>query len=83
MARSKKEQELDRLALILYQAAAEPIGLLLSTNDAARARQRLYQARARCADPALANLQFRFSPWAENQLLITKGAPAAQEGEAE
>lgn len=42
-----------------YLALAEPIGLLLEVNDPQRAKQALYQARARVQDPALAELQVR------------------------
>ena len=47
---------------ILYQALAEPIGLLLQCPDWAKARQALYRARAEAKDPSLAALQFRASP---------------------
>lgn len=56
----------------LYLALAEPVGLLLATSDTARARQRLYQARARLADPGLEVLQFRASPYPDGDLVITK-----------
>jgi hypothetical protein len=55
---------------LLYSALAEPIGLLLSASDRNRARQALYQARVQAADPALAELQIRASPWPEGDLVI-------------
>lgn len=48
---------------LLYQALAEPIGLGLWASDPQRAVQRLYQARAKLADPQLAVLQFRQVAW--------------------
>lgn len=62
-----------RLQGILYQALGEAIGLVLQTDDPKRARQRLYQARQQAGDSALAHLQFRLSPKAENEIFITKG----------
>ncbi len=55
----------DSLRAIMYQALAEPIGLLLACSDWPKARQALYRARAEAADPALACLQFRASPGIE------------------
>lgn len=62
----------DDLAAILYQALGEPIGLLLSTSDSNRARQKLYQARAAAADPALDVIQIRISPFPEGDLVLVK-----------
>lgn len=48
---------------ILYRAAAEPIGLLLSVEgDIGAARQLLYRTRAARQDIALSDLQFRLIP---------------------
>ncbi len=47
---------------ILYQALAEPIGLLLQVSDFSKARQAFYRARAEAQDPALSILQLRASP---------------------
>lgn len=58
------------LKLILAQALAEPIGLLLQVSDFGRARQALYRARAEANEPALAMLQFRASPGLEGGNLI-------------
>jgi len=61
----------DQLRAIMYQALAEPIGLLVSTNDFARARAAFYRARAETGDPELAGLQFRASPGIDGgELLI-------------
>ena len=66
------------LTALLYTALAEPIGLLLATSDTEHARQRLYQARAKAADPALAGLQFRASPLAGGDLLIVNSTIGAR-----
>lgn len=58
----------------LYQALAEPRGLVLSTNDPARARMKLYAARKASGDSELDCLQVRLSPFPEGDLVITKGA---------
>lgn len=73
---------------ILYLALAEPIGLLLccSPGDRERARQALYQARAKAGDVALAGLQIRVSPFGEGDLVVCHqrpriAAPLASEAE--
>lgn len=63
----------DELALILYAALAEPIGLLLQAPEPELARQALYKARREAADPALAKLQIRLSPLPGGELVITRG----------
>lgn len=67
----------------LYQALAEPIGLLLRTSDVPRARTRLYAARKALADPALAGLQIRMSPLPEGDIIIVKGGAASAQGDQE
>ena len=62
---------------LLYQALAEPIGILLKTSDPLRARQALYRARADAKDEALAVLQIRSSPFPDGDLLICKSGPLA------
>ncbi len=57
---------------LLYQALAEPIGLVLRTSDWRRARQQLYAARVQAADGALVGLQFRAWPGEDGDLVITK-----------
>ena len=72
MTRSLAPSEAE-LQTILYQALAEPIGLLLATSDWARARQKLYLARTKLGDPSLAHLQIRHWPGEEGDLVIVKG----------
>jgi hypothetical protein len=62
---------------LLYRALNEPIGLLVSTNDAKRLRQQLYLARTEALDPALEILQFRMSPFPDGQIVICKGQTLA------
>lgn len=57
---------------LLYAALAEPIGLLLATNDPERARAKLYAARKAALDAELDVLQIRMSPFAEGELVIVK-----------
>lgn len=68
----------DQFASLLYSALAEPIGLLVQCSDLERAKQRLYQARTKLADPALAGLQFRTSPFPGGNLVICKSTVLAQ-----
>lgn len=65
----KQEQELQ---MILAQASAEPIGLLLQVSDFNRARAALYQARAKATVQGhdFSQLQFRASPGLEGGNLI-------------
>lgn len=60
------------LGRILYQALAEPIGLVLRTGDFVKARQRLYTARTAAQDTALDGLQFRAWSGTEGNLVIVK-----------
>lgn len=53
---------------ILYLALAEPIGLLLRTNDPGRARQRLYAAKREM--PEASGLQFRIWPSEDGDLVV-------------
>lgn len=65
----------EELALVLYQALGEPIGLLLSCEDAPRARQALYQARSKIGDEDLGRLQIRLVEGMEGgNLALVKGA---------
>jgi len=61
-----------QMQLLLYEALAEPIGLLLTSNDPPRALQRLQAARREARDPELAQLIIRVSPIAEGEIVITK-----------
>lgn len=63
-----------RLTEFLYQALAEPIGLVLRTSDPVRARQQLYQARQAAQDPSLDCIQIRMSPFPDGDLVLCKGA---------
>lgn len=55
---------------VLYHALADPIGLLCQTSDQNRARQRLYTARAKAGDQALAGLQIRLVDLPDGNLAI-------------
>lgn len=50
------------LQVILYQALAQPLGLLVRVQDPNRAQQRLYQAKYAANDVALADLLIKFAP---------------------
>jgi hypothetical protein len=67
----------DEVTMLLDRAMAEPIGLLIATNDPERLRQKLYAARAR-AGSRYELLQFRMSPWPEGQLVVCKRTVGAQ-----
>lgn len=58
--------------LLLYQALAEPIGLLVQTDNFRLLTARLYRARQEANDPDLAVLQFRQSPVEGGELIIVK-----------
>lgn len=60
------------LASILYSAIASPHGLALSVSDFGGAQQKLYAVRRALADPDLASLQFRRSPYSDTELWLTK-----------
>lgn len=66
----------ESVAELLYQAMAEPIGLLVQTSDPERLRQRLYQARA-AGGTEFSCLQFRISPFPDGNIVICKGAEPA------
>jgi hypothetical protein len=55
---------------MLYQAAAESFGLLLDASDPGRVRQQLYQAKRKAEDSSLDELQIRFSPLPDGNLVI-------------
>lgn len=64
----------------LYQALAEPIGVVLAeTLDLPRARQVLYSTRTALGDPELSRLQFRLVELEEGaRIVIVKGEKLAQ-----
>lgn len=53
-----------------YLALAEPIGLRLQAEPLEQVRARLYVARAKAQDPALAELQVRVSTSPKGNLII-------------
>jgi hypothetical protein len=55
-----------------YQALAEPIGLVIETNNPDRYKARLYRAREESGDPALKALSIVQSPTTPNQIWIIK-----------
>ncbi len=48
-----------KLQAIMYEALAEPVGLLVGSLDPVAARQKFYSARSKSGDPDLARLQIR------------------------
>lgn len=60
------------LQLLLYEALAEPIGLLIETEDRQGLTAKLYKARRDARDPTLNQLQLRASPLGEGTLIILK-----------
>ncbi len=64
---------------ILLQAAGEPVGLLLATNDTEAARQSLYRARAKAKDSRLEKLQIHVSPFPEGQVIVFKSSQASED----
>lgn len=69
---------------LLYQAAGTTLGIVISVSDFEKARQKLYQAKVKAADPELNCLQFRRSPFEpETELWIVKGGTSIpKEGES-
>lgn len=68
------EQRL-RAEVMLYEAMAESIGLLVATDDPGRCRQFLYATRTKIGDPDLGRLQFRLvSMDGETRVAIVKSA---------
>ena len=66
--------------LLLFQALAEPFGLLCKANDPERARQALYRARREALDPELDGLQVRLVAIGEGNLVICKSKVPAPAG---
>ncbi len=66
---------------MLYEALAQPVGLLLTSDDPTRAREAIYRARAKLADEELGRLQVRLVDLPDGQIAIVKGAlmPKGQE----
>jgi hypothetical protein len=63
---------------ILYAAMAEPIGLLVMTNEPTRLKALFYSVRRECQDQELDILQLRTSPFPEGQFVICKGKSASR-----
>lgn len=57
---------------LIYQALAQPIGLLINCDDFEAFRTRLYKVKSTLADPALQALQFRRSNIEGGNMLIVK-----------
>lgn len=57
----------DRLGQMMYDALAQPIGLLVASPDVAKARSAFYAARNKINDPVLGQLQIR--------LIVMDGEP--------
>jgi hypothetical protein len=73
-------RELEPFAALLLQAQAEPIGLLLSTNNPAAARQLFYRARVALGIPDLQNLQIRLSHFEGGELVICRTGASGEVG---
>lgn len=58
------------LQQILYQALAQPYGLLLSAEDPLKMQQKLYAAKYTAKDLALAGLEIKLSPIEGGELVI-------------
>lgn len=69
--------------LLLLEAANEKIGLLLTTNDPERARQKLYSIRREAGDASLTGLQIRISPFPDGELVICKSTIQLEKQEKE
>ena len=63
---------MDELAL-LYQALSHPVGLALHVSDFDLARARLYAARRKANDPALAQIRISAVPGQEHSLWLIRG----------
>lgn len=71
-----------------YAALAEPVGVVLRTDDRDRLRAKLYAARREAVDEKLSSLSIIFSPTAEDEVWIMhnaseKGSGTDNEGNAE
>jgi len=74
-------EEYEILAL-LYDALASKLGIAVRVSHFSTASQMLGNARKKCGDPALQSLQFRASPYAEDELWIVRaGAVKLPPGE--
>lgn len=71
-----------QLTSILYDARGASIGLVLRTSDSHRLKHQLYAMRKELADPSLAELQIRTSPFPEGDLIIVNSTIDLRKGEA-
>lgn len=62
----------DELGPLLYQALAEPIGLLLKVEHPQQVMQALHQVKYKAKDPSLMVLQIRMLDHPEGNIAITK-----------
>ena len=72
--------KIDPVTEFWYRALASPIGVLLQAPDVETARQRLYRARQRAGDPALAGLQLRAVQFPDGNLVIVRAEFGAAKG---
>lgn len=63
-----------QLELWLYQALAEPIGLLLLAENPKQAKEHLLQARKASLDPELMRVKVRIGQWEDGNIVLFKGA---------
>ena len=66
------DQKLDYHELLMcwHAALVEPIGIIVCTPDPLELRDDLYEVRREEADPSLAVLEVRMSPFPEGDLVI-------------
>jgi hypothetical protein len=62
----------EELGPLLYQALAEPIGLLLRVSEPQKVMQALHQVKYKAGDPSLMILQIRMLDHPEGNIAITK-----------
>jgi hypothetical protein len=60
-----------RARAILYSALAEPIGLVLCTNDTEKALRVLWMAKE--GEPSLIDIKVLRSPLADGDIIVTNG----------
>lgn len=78
----KAREDNAELVGLMWQAVAEPIGLLIVTDDPERLKQRLRWLRDAENDPELERLQFASSPLDDGDVVIVKTQKAESERES-
>lgn len=68
----EKTEENQALRTLLYQALAEPIGLLIATPEPEKLRKRLWMMKQLAEDPELDRVQIANSPVEGGQIVIVK-----------